>query len=610
MAGGSRATRPFLDRSDRAGARKRRLIYVSGSRMTRSGCASSPGCASSTSKRRFWRSMATQRRARILSGYPTRSSARSALSGPAASPPPESAGRLISHRTCKIISPNALPSALAAVRGRLMTKPAMSLIEACDDPDLFAPWFKDRATWAAWFCFLRVLFGLPMTAADLTLYEKCTGRTDHPPGGFHESWLVCGRRAGKSFVLALIAVFIACFHDWSPYLTPGERGGLMIVATDRRQARTIFRYLRALIGGVPLLASMIERETADAIDLSNGVTIEILTASFRSVRGYTLIAALLDELAFWRSDESANPDTEILEAIRPAMASVPGAMLLCASSPYARRGALWNAHKRHFGKPGSVLVWQADTRTMNPTISQELIGEAYEDDPASAAAEYGAEFRTDVETFVSREVVEAAIVPGRFELPPVSGVNYHAFVDPSGGSSDSMTLAIGHRDQNGVAIVDAIRERRPPFSPETVCSDFCMLLRSYHIRKVCGDRFAGEWVREPFKLSGIEYELSDRPKSDVYRDVLPALNSGKVELLDHPRLVSQLCSLERRTARGGRDSIDHPPGHGAHDDIANSVCGAVLACAGPQPWIISDELLRRSRLPGRATHLSRRPMFF
>jgi hypothetical protein len=46
-------------------------------------------------------------------------------------------------------------------------------------------------------------------------------------------------------------------------------------------------------------------------------------------------------------------------------------------------------------------------------------------------AEYGAEFRVDVETFVSREVVEAAVVAGRHELPPVPGVAYRAFVDPS-----------------------------------------------------------------------------------------------------------------------------------------------------------------------------------
>ena len=52
---------------------------------------------------------------------------------------------------------------------------------------------------------------------------------------------------------------------------------------------------------------------------------------------------------------------------------------------------------------------------------------------------------------------------------------------------------------------------------------------------------------------------------------MPLLNSGRVELLDHKRLVAQLCSLERRTTRGGKDSIDHPPG--SFDDIANCVAG-------------------------------------
>ena len=73
---------------------------------------------------------------------------------------------------------------------------------------------------------------------------------------------------------------------------------------------------------------------------------------------------------------------------------------------------------------------------------------------------------------LDRAVVEAAVVPGRFELPPVSGVRYFGFVDPSGGSSDSMTLAISHREKNGVAVLEAISERRSPFSPEDVTGEF------------------------------------------------------------------------------------------------------------------------------------------
>jgi hypothetical protein len=470
-----------------------------------------------------------------------------------------------------------------------VTTSAVTILDACTDSALFAPWFRDRKTWTAWFTFLRALFGLPMTDDDLALYARCTGRSGRPTGGVHEAFLICGRRAGKSFVLALVAVFLAVFVDWSSCLTPGERGTIMIIAADRRQARTIFRYVAALLK-VPLLTSFVGRSIAEAIDLNNNVTIEILTASFRTVRGYTLIAALCDEVAYWRSEESANPDTEIIAAIRPAMATVPGAMLLCASSPYARRGVLWDAFRRHFGKISPVLVWKADTRTMNPTVPESVVADAYENDPASAAAEYGAEFRTDVETFVSREIVEATVVAGRHELPPVPGTAYFGFTDPSGGSADSMTLAIAHRDKDCRAVLDAVRERRPPFSPDGVVEEFAELLKTYRIHTAAGDRYAGEWPRERFRAHGIRYEIAEKSKSDFYRDLLPVLNSGRLELLEHSRLVAQLCSLERRTSRLGKDSIDHPPG--AHDDIANSVAGVTWAAVGgPGPLVITQRIL-------------------
>ena len=92
----------------------------------------------------------------------------------------------------------------------------------------------------------------------------------------------------------------------------------MVIATDRRQARVIFRYTRALITLTPLLKAMIERETADVIELNNHVTIEIVTASYRTARGYTLAAVLCDELAFWPTDDSAEPDYAVLDALRPA----------------------------------------------------------------------------------------------------------------------------------------------------------------------------------------------------------------------------------------------------------------------------------------------------
>ncbi len=119
-----------------------------------------------------------------------------------------------------------------------------------------------------------------------------------------------------------------------------------------------------------------------------------------------------------------------------------------------------------------------------------------------------------------------------------------------------------------------LREAKPPFSPESVVIEFALLLHRYRISDVSGDRYAGEFARSPFRQAGIDYRLSDRSKSDLYRDLLPLLNSGRLELLDHPRLLSQLARLERRTARGGRDSIDHAVG--GHDDVANAAAGALL----------------------------------
>ena len=250
------------------------------------------------------------------------------------------------------------------------------------------------------------------------------------------------------------------------------------------------------------------------------------------------------------------------------------AMVIAGSSPYARRGVLWDAFRRWHGKDDARnLVWRAATRVMNPTISQDFIDAEYERDPASADAEYGANFRSDVAEFVSMDVLDACTADGLFEIPPMSGTAYVAFVDPSGGSSDSMTLAIAHRE-DGVAVLDCIREVRAPFQPEAVVSDFCLTLASYGIAKVTGDRYAGEWPREQFKKRNVDYVPSERVKSDLYRDALPLLNSRKCQLLDIRRLVSQLHGLERRTARGGKDSIDHGPGQ--HDDVANAVAGAIV----------------------------------
>ena len=263
---------------------------------------------------------------------------------------------------------------------------------------------------------------------------ELTKREVLPTAPVRELWLFIGRRSGKSIIAALQAVWATCCRSYR--LAVGEVGIFMVLAADRKQARVIKRYISGLLHSHPALEALIANETADAIELTNGLTIEIHTCSYRSLRGYTCIGAAVDEVAFWQSEDSANPDREVLLALRAAMASQPEAMLVGLTTTYARRGEVWRIYEQHFGNDGSadVLVVNGPTRALNPTISQRIIDAAYEEDPIAAAAEFGGEFRRDVETYLSREALDAVVMSGRLEQPPAATHHYVAFVDAAGGS--------------------------------------------------------------------------------------------------------------------------------------------------------------------------------
>ena len=290
---------------------------------------------------------------------------------------------------------------------------------------------------------------------------------------------------------------------------PGERGVVLVVAPDQKQADITFDYCEACFRTSPILNPLVESRVARTIKLTNRIDIIVRASDFRTLRGMTFVAAICDEVAFWMTENSTNPDTEILNAVRPGLRP-PRGPLFMISSPYARRGELWNAYNQHFGPTGdpAILVAQAPSRTMNPSLPQSVVDRAIERDAASADAEFGAQFRTDLEAFVNIEAVRACVSNNIYERQPIPGVTYCAFVDPAGGSgADSMTMAIGHIDYaKQIVIVDAIRERKPPFSPEQVTAEFAAVLQQYHVVKVIGDKYAGGFPPEQFGKFNILYE--------------------------------------------------------------------------------------------------------
>ena len=348
----------------------------------------------------------------------------------------------------------------------------------------------------------------------------------------------------------------------------------------KEQANEIFRYLVGIFttssGFKPFLSG---DPTANTIRLTSRVEIQIRASSFRRARGFTAVAALIDEAAFLPSEDSAAPDAELITALEPSLATT-GGMLVIISSAYARRGEVWEHYKNHFGPDGDprILVVKATSKQMNSTLSDAWIKRAYERDPVAAASEIGSEFRNDVSAYVSHELVTVATINGMAVIPPQAGRSYSGFVDAaSGAGSDSMTMAIAFKDGDDFVLA-CVMEKAPPFDPEATVAEFCKTFDRYGVKAVRGDRWAAGFFEKAFNRHGISYEPSERSKSDLYKEVAPLLAAGQVKLLDNHRMRTQLLALERKVARGGRDTVDHPPR--GHDDLINAACGALCGAAG------------------------------
>jgi hypothetical protein len=194
----------------------------------------------------------------------------------------------------------------------------------------------------------------------------------------------------------------------------------------------------------------------------------------------------------------------------------------------------------------------------------------------------------------------AAVDDGVVTRPPEPHHHYHCFIDAAGGAGkDSFAACICHQDngpgRQGFAVVDALFEKTPPFSPRETVTNIAFLCKQYRVRKIEGDRYAGEWPVEAFARHNIGYEQATHSRSEIYVDCIPLFTSGRVRLLDSKRLVDQFAGLRRKVQPGGREHIDHLPQ--AHDDLSNACAGALLACLSKrQPMVIDPRVVQRSAM--------------
>jgi hypothetical protein len=371
----------------------------------------------------------------------------------------------------------------------------MNIIQAIRDPLLFRPFLgDDLMSWVPWLNALRVVYGLPVPSSARSLLKECTGRDRvQRKGGYSTALFLTGRRSGKSRIAAVIGAYEAALAGHEKKLSKGEHGVVLICSPTKSQSRIVHGYLRAIFDA-PLLRQEIVRDTKGSsnlhgFELRNGNRIEILAGDYRYVRGFTVVAAIVDEICFFGTDADTKlrSDTALIQALEPALLTTQG-KLIAISSPYAERGWTYKKFRQcHGNDQATTLVWKCASRTMNSTLPQQVIDERLQDDPQAGASEYLGEFRSDVCTFVSRDTIEACVVDGRQILRPQSGVTYAGFVDLSGGRSDDAGLAIAHRE-GATIVIDVVERYRPPFSPDTIVAKMVQTLAEYRIDKVVGQR--------------------------------------------------------------------------------------------------------------------------
>jgi hypothetical protein len=451
----------------------------------------------------------------------------------------------------------------------------MTILEALADRNLFGslPAFRDLETWTAWRAFLASVYGLPR------------------PGGYSEAVAIVGRQSGKTRLAAAIATFEAI----SAEREPGSDLFAVLVAQDQRAAlRTSFRYASAPFEASAILKRSIVSQTADTQALETGVTLAAYPCRPAAVRGLRALVVVVDELAFFISTDGRPTDTEMLRALRPCLATT-GGKLIVLSSPYAQSGALWDLHRKHYGRDdSSTLCWTASAPEMNPTLPADYLERMKQDDPEAYRSEVLGKFRAGVSTFLDSDALEACVADRR-ELQPADGLSLRRVHRSEGRGQgrihggDCSPRRRRARDRRLRARMESAvqpcgRGRGVRGAAENV------FLPGSDGRSVCRRMASGSLPLSLDRIrSGRSRSLSPLPRADT---ACECGDGGDPERCQ--ATLAELRGLERRRGTAGRDRVDHRPG--SHDDRANSVAGVVYL-AGARDFYDIDLLADMSCKP-------------
>lgn len=401
--------------------------------------------------------------------------------------------------------------------------------------------------------------------------------------------VVAGGRSGKSYLLALRALHLALTTPLDT-LARGESAFAIVVAPDKRLAKQALAYVRGALESAGL-QNLITSETTESITLDRGqrhtVTLAVLPASAggASVRGRSLVCAILDEAAFFRDEGYAVNDVEIFKAASPRVIS--GGQTLVGSTPWARSGLLFDLYKSNWGNPQTCIVAHAPTTLLrNGSSPADLrvraeVQREFIRDPENARREFGAEFlEIGTSQFFEPHLVELS---QSSEIEPPCERDKIAIGVDLGFARDSSALVAVATSPSGHVRVVRVEVVGSPSKPSETAQLFAAVARSYGATAVVADVHYREAVREwlqPWGLSVVSAPEGNRGKIESYERVKRLFAERSIEIPRHPELLRQLKSITARVGAGGTITITAPrTPQGGHGDIVSAL---VCACSRVQ----------------------------
>lgn len=425
---------------------------------------------------------------------------------------------------------------------------------------------------------LRCLYGLPLNDEQLAIYKLLTGNSGEFEAGIEKTEGVfdIGARGGKSFMTSIVALYEGTRDKWKQYLTPGETGYAVIIATRQKQAEDIIQKACSRMLEDSDIAWMMKSYPLKAsLELTNGMTIASFPCNSTAARGLPIFLLIFDEIAWYRT-EGVKADYAIFNALNPRRAQFPGAKCLKITTPAGKQGLFWIEFDEGFKVPSRLTV-KGNTRLVNPLIPQEFIDKEYKRDPDNAAMEFGAEFAETVSGFFASciDQLKACFNEPVEDMPYKQDYDYYSAIDQSGlAGRDKFGYAIAHKDGRfNRIIVDCVREWDTK-NADVILEEIRQLNGVYHCRDITKDGYAGGWVTNALEKRGLTVFDSERLPV-VYTNLKTLVLAQRLAMPDHPSLRNSLLQTQAFYSKSNNLTIGHERTQEGHGDLANAVARAI-----------------------------------